>query len=352
MSTSDQAIDFESLEISSVGRITTGVIRGSEAHLSSVLVSSEIETLNIVIFFLDREPEWVPLDIDPSNTEDRAYNWRLLLPQGSIIESMIVVARVKGALFRLSEDPERYFLQRLLSRNLEEVNLNLRWHNRMSDLDTRFFAALNSIAATPGNYELHARCMVSFGYKAIESDRIEMIEWSHRFCQQRINEMMATPDVQVRASVITFWIHEAIWNCRVDDIIQISELITDSLTGIESYPKGTYNSLHAILLIGSFLLFTGKAGKAAKIFSPFDTHFRIAAEKYTRAVANYREIIKIAELTYLCKLGLDMARGRKIPVRFSPLTPREAWAKGQRFHDKKIRDEGGRRYSKLIELCQ
>jgi hypothetical protein len=350
MSPTARVIDLEALAVIANGRVITGVIRGGEAHLSLSLDIPGIEMLNLVILFLDREPEWVPLDT--SNAGGVESTRRVPLPHGNIFKSMVVVACVDGKYFRISEDPKHFFLRHLLFQSLDEVNLNLRWHTRIGDLDTRFFTALNSIAATPGNYELHARCMVSFGYKAIEADRIEMVEWSRQFCHQRIDEMMATPDVQVRASVIVFWIHEAIWNCRVDDIILISEIITDSLRNIENYPKGTYNSLHAILLIGSYLLFAGKPRKAVKVFQPFDEHFRIAADKYKRSVPNYREIAKIAQCTYLCKLGLEMARGREIPGNLSSLSPREAWENGQRFRDKKVRQEGCKRYLRLIELSR
>lgn len=339
--------DITKFPSTDLARVTSGVVRGGEARLVLVYDSLEVEELNIVIVFLDGKPRWIP--VDTPATEGVELTRNVPLPTDQIIHSIVVIASIQGAHYRLSEDPKRSCLSRILSLDMKAVNYNLRWHTRIRDLETRFFSAKNSIAATPDNYDLHARCMVAVGYRAIENNRADMTEWSRRFCHERFPEMMATPDVHVRSSVLVFWIHEAVMNTRLDDILRISEILTKSFKGINKYPMGTYNSLHAILLIGSFLLFSGNLSKARRIFRPFDRHFKIAANKYSRSLINYLELTKIAECTYLCKLGLEMASGQKVRDRFGPFTPELAWGKGQRFVDKDVSEQGRRRYLELIQ---
>jgi hypothetical protein len=246
---------------------------------------------------------------------------------------MLIVVRSSEGIQRLEFDPKNFHLHRLLSRNLSQVSANLRKHGRIKDLDTRFFSACNSVKAAPDNFVVNARCVVSFGYSAVENNRVEMIDWAYDFILDSISEIASTPDLLVKSSMLTLWAHIAIWKGSGEDLVQISAMMRGSFVKLSEYPRAAYNSISLLLLIGGFLLFVGRSNEAEQVFNPSDDFLRIAADGYVDAdyLMTYREFIRIAECAFLCKLGSQMAAGISFHPSLAPLTPEMAWNNANRF---------------------
>ncbi|WYI66647.1 hypothetical protein WDB88_05980 [Thioclava sp. GXIMD4216] len=342
--------EYGDLPESNVGVVEIGEVHLNKVHLNVSFQSLAFQRLFVVVFYLEGSCQAYPVDL-PS-VAGVTINWIQEFDTSRVVKQIAVVVDEDGEFARLGQNPETSFLDRLLSVNLKQVNANLRWVGRIPHLETRFFCALNSIKATPGNFDLHCRCLVSVGYQALERGNGSIIEWSEDFCQSCSHELASTKDVEIRASVLMLWIHLAVWQQNVSDIRYIGENLGRFLEGIESYPVGSYNAVRISLLIGSIYLFAGDCELAVKIFSPADKIFRLAVDKYPRGLVNYRELVSISDRLFYCQIGLEMAKGSAWKVNIDPLTPQMAWNKGARFYDKDAMIAGRKRYVELVSLMQ
>lgn len=350
--------DLSLLNETQLGKAMLGVVSGNTVQLAWKTYSSEVESLHLAIFRIGQQPEYIALN--PCNTRGTIAEETVPFNTTGIVQCMLLVARIGGSSFRLAHHEKNFNLHRLLSLSIPEVNANLRRHGRIKDLDTRFFSACNSMKANPEKFTMNARCVASFSYTAMEKDRQEMVEWAYDFCISKIDQIVSTPNIDVKVSMITLWLHLAIWKGSGQDLFRISEILIDSFDGISEYPIATYNSLALMVMIGGFLLFTENKDKAGEIFAPFDAHLKIAATGYIqpRYLMTYREFIRIAECAYLCSLGLSMSKGESYHAALPLLSPEMAWNKANRFYrgdDTKpcpAQDEGLQRYLRLIKDCQ
>lgn len=343
-------LTYDELETTEVGKALVGEIQDGRAKLAWSLKDEGVEALELMIFHVDQEP--ISIALSPAPTGEGVAEHEVPLQLAGVVSAMCLVATVGRKKLRLAHDPEGFFLHRVLARNLADVNRDLRWAGRITHLDTRFFAVRNTLPVV--DYDLQARCLVSVGYQGIEQDRRDIIDWAEAFCQDTLAQMRETENVEVRSSVLAFWVHLAIWREDVAEMLQIADLIVESLEGLAEYPVGTVNALHSTLLVGSFLVNVGKKAEAVEVFKPFDRYYRIAAHKYPRALVNYRELIGVAKCTYLCKLGFDVARDVKSRAGGSAapkLTPNAAWNDGNRLRDKAACAEAGKRYARMISAA-
>jgi len=326
------AFDPNQIATANIGTALIGVVRGNEVSLAWKLHCQLSESsVELAIFYLGQDPQYVPLP--PSDPNGSISQSVVSFDDSMIIEGMLIVVRSGKSVLRLDIDSSGFYLHRLLSRNLSQVSANLRKHGRIKDLDTRFFSASNSIKAAPGNFALNARCVVSFGYSAIEEDRPEMVDWAYSFIINRMSDIASTSDFLVKSSMLTLWSHIAIWKGIGGDLVQISRILKGSFGGLAEYPRAAYNSMSLLLLLGGFLLFTGHSKEAEELFGPSDDLLRIAANGYINAdyLMTYREFIRIAECAFLCKLGSQMSSGVSFHPSLAPLTPEMAWDNANRF---------------------
>ena len=347
------AFDPDQIAETSLGRATLGIIRSNRIHLSWILWSQDVEKLDLVIFRAGGMEEYISLN--PSSTDGAVVKSSLTFDPSEIVEAMLMIAHIKGEKYRLSHDKDHFYLDRLLARSLADVNKNLRWTGRINDLDTRFFAACNSIKLSPKEPQIIYRCVASFAYTAVEKDKTEMIEWAHNFCVQRMDEIAAESDAHVKASILNLWAHLAIWRGLGRDLLKISKITIRSLYDISEHPGAAYNAMSLMLLLGGFLLFTGRTTDAKILFRPFDAHLKAAASGHVKkgSPMTYREFIRISECAFLCSLGFHIAKGKSYPKSISPLTPEMAWNNSNRFYRGESKsyptvDEGRVRYLKLI----
>lgn len=326
------ALDLDQITTTKVGKALLGVVRENKVHLAWKLNDqANAVKFELAIFCLGRDTQYIPLvssDLD-GNVSEAVIS----LDESSVLEGMLIVVRSGQGVLRLDFDPKNFHLHRLLSRNLSQVSANLRKHGRINDLDTRFFSACNSIKAAPGNFIVNARCVVSFGYSAVEKNRTEMINWAYNFILERISDIASSSDLLVKSSMLTLWAHIAIWKGNGEDLVQISAMMKGSFGKLSEHPRAAYNSISLLLLIGGFLLFVGCSNEAEEIFQPSDDFLRIAADGYVDAnyLMTYREFIRIAECAFLCKLGSQMAAGVSFHPSLAPLTPEMAWNNANRF---------------------
>ncbi|WP_339113246.1 hypothetical protein [Thioclava sp. GXIMD2076] len=341
--------NFLDLDYTDIGQVTAGNINGNRVHIAWSLKSVDLDELHLVISYQDGEDLYVSLDV--FKTDGREGQQTFEFDATRVVVSMAVVVSKDNERYLLPVDSERYFLDRLLSSNMVEVNRNLRWGKRITHLPTRFFASLNSIKANPENFELQARCLVSVGYQGIENEDQEIISWAQIFCAENLNNAMSCEDAEVRASFLIFWAHLAIYSESTEVVLQISDVMNDALMGMEEYPVGAANALNLILLIGGILLFAGRHAEAQRVFLPFDRYIRIAANKYPRAPVNYRELIGVAERTYLCKLGLEMAKKRDGQLD-QLLSSERAWADGNRLRSKGSKESCKMKFMSIIRSLE
>lgn len=323
----------QSLPEAAFGRVLQARVKGCLMDLHWQL-DRPVTALALGIWRLNRAPDLHAL---PGQPGPRARG--VAFDATPDVTDAAILAKSDGRWWRLPEKGPEPVLGRLLSRDLTAVNANLRWAGRISDLDTRFFAALNSIAQAPRDFALQARCLVSVGYEAIERADPEKTGWARGFCQAKKARLLAEKDAEVRVSVLLFWLHLAIFQEDLGTFLEITEMVLARdmafFAGLEAYPVGTANALYAQVMLGGFFLACDEPERAGRLFSPFDKHFRIAAQSYPRTLNGYHEIVQLTRRAYLCRIGQEQARGRPVSAKgVPPLSAGRAWDESNRLRIK------------------
>ena len=270
---------------------------------------------------------------------------------GPVLREIAPLVRMEGAWHSPARDDKACFLHRLLCTDIQEVNANLRWFKRIPDLETRFFAARNSLRVIGDDTELRTRCVVSVGYQGVETDNAAILDWCMEEYARSDNRLDAISDPEARMSLATFWVHLAI--AREDNrmFAELSQSVRTDVFTPQLPAITVYNALCLALLLGGWHLARGEMQEAAQLFRPTDEFFKLAAMKFPRALVNYRELIGITQRTYYCQIGLAMAEGRRIPTerRFPELLPPIAWREGNRLYDKAAKQRLSHSYALLCQ---
>ena len=291
----------------------------------------------------------------PEAGDDGTLIYRLPMdPEGPAVREVTPLIRIGAEWHKPERDDTTCFVHRLLSTDLEQINTNLRWKNRIDDLETRFFATRNSLKLIGDDANLRGRCVVSVGYQAIEQDNDIILNW----CAEDIAECGADlgtfPDPEVRMSMATFWVHLAIFREDITMLGALSRSVRESVFPSDFPAIATYNALCLALLLAGWHLARGDFEEACALLQPTDKFFKLAAYEYPRALVNYREMIGLAERTYYCQIGLRMAKNLEIPdgMGIPSLGPGIAWKKGNRLRGDSAQKRAGEKYETLCAACE
>lgn len=224
-----------------------------------------------------------------------------------VLRQIALLVRIGDDWVYPPHDQQNCFLHRLLSTDLAEINDNLRWWKRISDLETRFFATRNSLRVIGGNFDLRARCIVAVGYQGIERDHAAILEWCLSEYAATGGRLDVTEDAEVRASIGIFWCHLAIAREDASMLMELSQALRRDVFAVSLPAIAAYNAVCLALLLGGWHLARGEKAAAAAFFAPTNGFFKTAALHYPRALVNYRELAAIAQKTYYCQIGRHMA---------------------------------------------
>lgn len=334
------------------GELCRGEIHGTEILVSWKAAGNKVSAADLIIARQCGRLDRIPLRIISKNeeivVESAEFDGRF-----DVIEISIVVL-VDHDWMVIKNASGGYYLGRVLSRNMNEVNKNLRWLGRIEDLDTRFYACRNSIEFSPMNFKLIARCLVSFAYEAIEVEDLDKVQWAFDYVGRVKGHILSLGDAEVRASFFIFWIHLAVWK---SDEVLFSEIVGFILggvldRGIEQHPVGTFNILCCILICGYFLLEIGDNIEAVEVFERHDKYLRLAFDRFPRRLNNYSELSKTAHRAYLCQVGVCVAKGDKeqLDAAGNPyLKSSIVWSEGCRLKSAGSKRSMAENFSCLIE---
>lgn len=341
-------LNYDTLPEASFGKVFIGEIHGTDVRLSWHLDGDGVDELELVIIRRARAAQRIPLD--PKGTGDGVTETTVAFDAELDITTMLVLARSGEQWSCLPHAPETYFLNRLLSSNLAEVNRNLRWWGRIPDLDTRFFAAKNTISNSPDDYVMHARCLVAVGYHAIEQSHNDKVEWALRFCQDNIKNLLDNQDSEIKTSIIIFWLHLVIYYEDYVKFLELAEVANDNFVYLENSPPCVFNAFHFLILIGGFFLNAKEKDKAVKFFCRFEKYLKCAAAALPNNLVNYREFVKISRMAYICNIGHEMSLERKLQAdgNFPKITAELAWDEGNRIYNQESRNQMKEKYLRTI----
>lgn len=330
------------------GILRSAVIR-DDAAVFTLLPPTGAEGFCIECLAADDTRWRVALDA-PDPGADGTLICRLPLdPGGPALREISLLLRIGTEWHNPERDDTACFLHRLLSTDIKEVNQNLRWFNRIPDLETRFFAARNSLRVIGDDMDLRARCIVSVGYQGVETESAAILDWCMEEYARSEARLDALPDLEARMSLATFWVHLAIAR---EDNRMFAELSQNVRTDVfpSKFPAiAVYNALCLALLLGGWHLARGELQEAAQLFRPTNKLFKLAALEFPRALDNYRELIGVTQMTYYCQIGRSMAEERLIRTErgIPKLLPPVAWREGSRLRGKDAREKVGKKYEAL-----
>jgi hypothetical protein len=218
-----------------------------------------------------------------------------------------------GNACRLAFDDKNYFLHRLLCKNREEIDLNIKHAWRITDYDTRVFSALNSIKYHGSNPVLRYFCIVSIGYTSIVANDNAVCEILYDKIKNMLDEIDPKVDIDAACSYICLSWHMAIFKQDAEFLRQIAIKSESFIDFIDQSPDATANAIRSVLVFGAFYYLTGNSDVARRFFDQGDILFRSAANNYPRSLVRYPELVDVCKTAYACQIGAVMARGDKLP---------------------------------------
>jgi hypothetical protein len=349
--------EYNNLEISDAGKIILGEVHGSCIHISYVIEKEGIEGVNLAIYRSDKsvnlinifENKNIGITINKIIPFDAEYN----------IIGVAAIVCIDGRIVALNHDKNKSFLDRLFADNIDKVNEYIRWGHpvigpRIADLDTRFFAALNSINQVPSDFIHHSRCLVSFSYRAIEDGDDKKIEWALGFCRSHLKEFASCKSTEVRSSFLCAWLHLAIYYTDIKEIYIINDYLYNTSKVISKKEGGAvYNIFQSKILIGGIFLSASDKAGAQEIFEDFDILFRIAVDSFPRNwINNFRELDIISKKMLVCATALDICKDIKIYLEYKipEFSAEYAWEQGNRLHSATAQHLNRDKYFRLIDL--
>lgn len=330
----------------SPGFVTSAVVRQENAVFTLTLTDEAVSELSAVATYHDGQQDRTPLARPEVGSE--WISTLALNDGGPPLRSLELQAKVNGEFQPLELRDGACHLHRLLSLDLEQINDNLRWRNRINDLETRFFSAKNSLRLVGDDFELRARCIVSVGWEGLEQEHNEIIDWCRSQYQLMLSWNLGPEEHEALMSTITFWCHLAIHDGRREMLRELSEKTISALYAPEARGIAVYNMLHTSLLIGGWHLSQGRHKIALRFFKRSNGLLKLAVHEYPTALVNYRELATIAEKVFFCQIGRHMAEGKKILESFPLLSPEIAWREGNRLRNKIAQK---RMLEKYLALC-
>jgi hypothetical protein len=293
-------------EVSAAATVTRGVMADDHAVLEWRWNEPAWPRAMLVISYNDGASETHP--IDPSASTQASCR----IDGDRIVDSVGLYAEHHGKRCRMEYDPAHFFLDRLLSRDIKQVNANLRWQGRIDDFPTRAFAARNSYRFHASNPAVAVYCLVSVGYTALE--RLDQADMRFVFDALRHVYTVQMDEIhgEARLSTLAHLLHYAIYFLDKALFEQVAQDSLRALPDLEAEPNGSFNAMVMVILCGLYFRELGKTELASKHFSHGDRVFRIAAKGYSRNLNMYRELSTIGNRAYLAAVGHHVSQGRQL----------------------------------------
>lgn len=328
-------------------RIKTARIVGRTAMIEVRTSLPEIETPRLWVNLLDSERS-VEMQ---RNAASGTLSAELPISDTEVVVQLALIFRSNGQDHRATEADDNVFSQKLLSRSLPDINCNIRWSGRISDLDTRYFAARNSALFLSEKLELRQRCLVSVGYTAIEQARLEILDWVGEEVEYFMSAAREMSDLDSLTSFVSFAMHFYVAKEDANGLQRLSLLTIDVLRDYQGFPFGAGGYLHVALFLGGLALASKNGPLATAIFAPTLDCFHIAILGYPRALINHWELVGVSRMNLHCQIGLNLAKGVPMPDYkvIQKLTPELAFAESHRLRDKEAEQRLHDKYLGLAE---
>ncbi|WP_140984181.1 hypothetical protein [Asticcacaulis tiandongensis] len=306
------AIRHSELIFSDIGSIVVGKINNSEVQLTYRLDKDGADSLSFYVFYIGGRVDVMPLD--KRIGEDISLTFEF--DSEPVVEAMAVVAKMQDSLVQLTPDNVNSSFHRILSRDLNEVNRNLRWDSRIDCYKTRFFSTLNSIKYIQDDFFAIQKAIVSSGYSAIQEFDTEKVENILSLSVKKFDEIISLSDCDASASQICFMIHASVYCGRGDILDSLVETTLRVAQSAHDTPLSAYNSMHNCVLMGNYLYYTNRKSQALSCFEQGDALMRLCVDTHPRV--NFFEIIHVVNLAFLAYAGTFMATGRPMPHNLPP----------------------------------
>ena len=287
------------------GTLLCGKISGNCVMVAGKSLPPDILQLTLVVAYENGTMRFHPLTL----TGDGSFDSSCEIDPGEIIQFMEVCAIHHGNVVRFQHTPATFYLDRLLCRNLDEINKNVRWHGRIEDFDTRFFAVKNSFKLLSPDLGLAVYCLVAVGYTAIELQSTEVCDYIYAELKKILNQRLAEIKGEPKISFLTHILHHAVMQGDLDIFEKTITACEQSFPVLKKCPVATFNYIVITMLAGIYFLQTDSKARAAGHFEQSELVFRIAAEGYPRDLVKYRELTSICHRAYLARIGLHAAKG-------------------------------------------
>lgn len=285
-------------------KVAQGRVQGARVLVVLEGEVSAFDRLWLAVFLLGGEPMLLHLQKEPDSDSYQAQ-----IHLGLIIEKMLVYGLRGEVLQRLAHEPQTYRLDRVLCRNMDEINKNIRWNGRIDCYSTRVYAALNSFQHLEAQAELASYCLVSIGYTALERaddpTSLRVFRALRALFKGHLHELQGDP----RFSLLTHLMHHALHLKRPLLFERLAQLNLDSLDQLTSSPSGASNAMVMLLLSGIYYFELGMRERALEIFAKADPTFRLAVQLFPRDLAKFRELTVLCDRAYLAQVGLAASRG-------------------------------------------
>lgn len=288
-------------------RVLKGQVNGDRVALDVRGDYNGVEGLVLAVLDLEGGVETVPLPLGSPAPVCEV----MMAPRHGIVDRMQVFGRFDGELLRLVPESGASGLERLLCRDMDQINRHIRWNGRIEDFPTRVFAAMNSYRHLQARVELAVYCLVSIGYTALERKDQALARTVfgelRKIFKTRLDELKG----EARFSFLTHLMHHAMYFGKVPLFEKIVQLNLDSLEQIPAEPAAASNAMVMLLLSGIYHYESGTLTRAAEVFAKGDAIFRMAVASYPRDLAKFRDLVMLCRQAYLAQIGLAASRGGK-----------------------------------------
>jgi hypothetical protein len=282
-----------------------GKISGDLVLVAGKGLPPDVQQLTLVVAHETGGLRTYPLN----SASDGSFDCTCEIGPSDIVQFMEVCAVHQGAVVRFQRTPGSFFLDRLLCRNLEEINQNVRWHGRIEDFDTRFFAVKNSFKLLSPDLGLAVYCLVAVGYTAIELQNSPVCNYIYTELKSILNLRLAEIKGEPKISFLTHILHHAVMQDDIETFENVVAACEQSFPVLKKFPVATYNYIVVMVLAGIYFLQIRNKPRAAEFFEKCEHVFRVAADGYPRDLVKYRELTSICQRAYWARIGFQAAKG-------------------------------------------
>jgi len=293
----------------SEGQLSLGIIEDGAVSLEGSGFSKQLGHVFLAIAYSDESVSLHRYQISSDGNLKITHP----IPEGRVIQLIELVAEQENKPIRFNHSEKNYFLDRILSRDIVEINKNLRWFGRIDHFGTRFFSAINSFSCLQQDPNLSAYCLVAIGYTAIERQHSVAAKIVYEKLTAMLDTQLEQMSTDTKLSFLTHVAHHAVMNHDAPIFERIAATTEGWLPELKSSAIACFNAIILTLLSGLYYLNKGQGKVAATYFSKGDLIFRIAAEGYPRKLVQCHELTVICQRAFLSRVAYEVALGYPLP---------------------------------------